>query len=216
MKIKNLLLGAVAMLACGSVQAAPTTYKAIFEATDFTPLYTSPSATPLPQNEVNGWVTFTYDADTQNAGSKYAVDAVSLLINGKSYEASEVRFQYGVNIYNGSDSLVITAGPNQYQQTIGTDIFYLNIYGFLTGISSPYYPNSSSYSIQTSSPQEWANRFDSVSVSWSKEVIASSEVIDPPEVTDPSAVPEPSTWVSLIVGFGLVGAAARRRKTVLA
>jgi hypothetical protein len=37
------------------------------------------------------------------------------------------------------------------------------------------------------------------------------------EVIDPTpAIPEPSSWVMLIAGFGLVGAAARRRRTVVA
>lgn len=35
-------------------------------------------------------------------------------------------------------------------------------------------------------------------------------------VTASAAVPEPSTWMMLIVGFGLVGVAARRRSTVVA
>jgi hypothetical protein len=30
------------------------------------------------------------------------------------------------------------------------------------------------------------------------------------------AVPEPASWAMLIAGFGLVGAAARRRRTVVA
>ncbi|WP_353217557.1 PEPxxWA-CTERM sorting domain-containing protein [Sandarakinorhabdus sp.] len=29
-------------------------------------------------------------------------------------------------------------------------------------------------------------------------------------------MPEPTSWVMLIAGFGMVGAAARRRKTVVA
>lgn len=35
-----------------------------------------------------------------------------------------------------------------------------------------------------------------------------------PIVTPPSGVPEPATWAMMIVGFGLVGAAARRRRSV--
>lgn len=31
---------------------------------------------------------------------------------------------------------------------------------------------------------------------------------------DPNAIPEPATWAMLITGFGLVGAAARRRRTL--
>lgn len=33
-----------------------------------------------------------------------------------------------------------------------------------------------------------------------------------PVAVDPSAVPEPATWATMILGFGLVGAAARRRR----
>ena len=41
----------------------------------------------------------------------------------------------------------------------------------------------------------------------------------PPTVSippNPVTVPEPETWALLVIGFGLVGAAARRRKTVVA
>jgi hypothetical protein len=34
--------------------------------------------------------------------------------------------------------------------------------------------------------------------------------------TFPGAVPEPGTWVMLVVGFGLVGASTRRRRTIIA
>jgi hypothetical protein len=36
------------------------------------------------------------------------------------------------------------------------------------------------------------------------------------EMTGTAAVPEPASWAMLIAGFGLVGAAARRRRTVIA
>jgi hypothetical protein len=35
------------------------------------------------------------------------------------------------------------------------------------------------------------------------------------QVTNPPAVPEPATWAMMLTGFGLVGAAARRRKAAL-
>lgn len=40
-----------------------------------------------------------------------------------------------------------------------------------------------------------------------------ADIIIPPT---PSFVPEPATWAMLIIGFGMVGAAARRRKTAIA
>jgi hypothetical protein len=36
------------------------------------------------------------------------------------------------------------------------------------------------------------------------------------QVSDPRAVPEPTTWALMLVGFGLAGAALRRRRTVVA
>lgn len=38
--------------------------------------------------------------------------------------------------------------------------------------------------------------------------------IDNINVNDPAAVPEPSTWAMMVLGFGLVGFAMRRRQTV--
>jgi hypothetical protein len=35
-------------------------------------------------------------------------------------------------------------------------------------------------------------------------------------VNPPGGIPEPATWAMLIAGFGLVGAAARRRRAALA
>lgn len=55
---------------------------------------------------------------------------------------------------------------------------------------------------------------------WSSGVIVPDLPIEPigiPQVTppgDPSAVPEPATWIVLILGFGAVGAALRRRPAV--
>ena len=40
-------------------------------------------------------------------------------------------------------------------------------------------------------------------------------IIIPPTPT-PTVVPEPSSWALLLLGFGFVGLAARRRKTVVA
>ena len=47
--------------------------------------------------------------------------------------------------------------------------------------------------------------------------IVSTEFIDNValNVTPSVAVPEPASWAMLIAGFGLVGAAARRRRTAL-
>lgn len=44
-----------------------------------------------------------------------------------------------------------------------------------------------------------------------------SEVSNLPALVEPTAtVPEPGTWAMLIAGFGFVGAALRRRRTITA
>lgn len=72
----------------------------------------------------------------------------------------------------------------------------------------PYNPSAVEYGAQLTgeNPAKVLARFANGNAA----IIASS--VD--QISDPGAVPEPATWAMLIIGFGAIGLAARRKRTL--
>jgi len=77
-----------------------------------------------------------------------------------------------------------------------------------------YYSPAKFQILTASSPQFLLNSDNGPCAPLCSAIIAASGIDFTVQVPSISAVPEPATWALMILGFGLVGAAMRRRRTL--
>jgi hypothetical protein len=103
-----------------------------------------------------------------------------------------------------------SSGPSGFQQGGSGGVIDLTAAGQASPITAdttfPYNPAAVEFGAQLTgeNPAKVLARFDNGNAA----IIASSVE----EISNPGVVPEPATWAMLIVGFGAVGFAARRRR----
>jgi hypothetical protein len=170
----------------------------------------SASATNIVTNgdfetgDFTGWVlsgsTSAFSAATKaadlTAGTSTTNGTISQIINGLT----------AGNQYTVSFDLSVPVSYSYFEAIFGSETVLLspastssNRFSYLATASS----NSQNISFNTRADSPYSFILDNVT-------ITEGNVPPPP----PSAVPEASSWAMLIAGFGLTGAAMRRRRTV--
>jgi hypothetical protein len=134
--------------------------------------------------------------------------------NGKGY-IGEYRGAFAAYSSNADGNNPIglvqgSSGPSGFQQGGSGGVIDLTPAGEASAITAdttfPYNPAAVEFGAQLSgeNPAKVLARFDNGNAA----IIASSVE----DISNPGVVPEPATWAMLIVGFGAVGFAARRRR----
>lgn len=159
-------------------------------------------------NNANGW-TF---VDRSNVFMAYARDGGNgaLLLNENGNYASAYRTISGLTVGTSYTLSFLLSGDNipgnPYRLTGGIAGLSFSING-VDGNSGTVPGITYSYNF-TATSSSHVLQFGQVALS------GASPMIDDILITGPGrGVPEPTSWVMLLAGFGMVGAAARRRRT---
>ncbi|MBX9664394.1 PEPxxWA-CTERM sorting domain-containing protein [Novosphingobium sp.] len=107
---------------------------------------------------------------------------------------------YPISTFDVSSAGVIVAAGQQYALSLSSNT---SIFAGWAGPDTTPYAGGSAWG-RTSTTSAWGNP-----VGTSGDLLFATYVDDSPAVT---AVPEPSVWVLMVIGFGLVGGAMRRRR----
>ena len=124
-------------------------------------------------------------AMTVNGQTAYAITGISGTFDGSAINGLQAGFL-------GSDNLYFTTGPTFVD---GSGVGFTNAAG---ASASLYFQSTGSYRVSTTNP--FATGF----------VTATSAAIP----AFAAAAPEPTTWALMILGFGIIGFAMRRRRQV--
>ncbi|MBS3961483.1 MAG: PEPxxWA-CTERM sorting domain-containing protein [Sandarakinorhabdus sp.] len=136
--------------------------------------------------------------------------------SGKGY-IGEYRGAFAAYSANGDGNNPIglvqgTSGPSGFQQGGSSGQIDLTAAGVISPITAdttfPYNPAAVEFGAELSgeNPAKVLARFENGNAA----IIASSVG----EISNPGVIPEPATWAMMILGFGMVGFASRRRRRV--
>ncbi len=164
-----------------------------FTATNFQSYYTGPEYDVLPQATVIGSISYKYTIPPMFVGVQVFPTVFNLTIAGHTYSAADV---YMVQYAGNQVSFEAKTDP---QLVLGTNFFTFRAPDITNANSdSPFTPF-----VQFSAPGPgWDNFY----YAEGKSSVTFTSVI-----TDFSGAPEPAAWAMLLIGFGGIGSAMRRR-----
>ncbi len=185
----------LAALALGSA-AAPTRAAIVTQTYEFRAVNFEGPANTVSGGTFSGTFTVTYDD---------AVDSRDLAVDSFS---SNLTFGTPalLTYLAAEDRLILGANGVAAASSAGTDDFTLVLYADSTGLV----PFPGGYL----TPRALVGRLNVAGLAFSEDIVFGTPGSLPP--LQANAVPEPSTWAMMLLGFGAIGAAMRRRQRELA
>ena len=219
MKLTSIIFGAAGIILAGQVTAANLISNGSFETGAFAPGWTVTNSGSTPYASV---VPF---------GPNFYGENVPSNPGGFSPDASGAYGVYFVSDFATPETLSQTVtAPTTGTYTLGFSAYvpqngYNNV-GTATFSGSVAGVTLVSTEVHSLAPTKWYNFFGTTHLTAGQSVMASFDFntnLDPSAdiVVDqvflvPGGVPEPATWAMMLTGFGIAGAAMRRRRATVA
>ncbi len=200
MKKTALLLAACAgsVLACASANATIVTRNYDLVASDFEQAF-GPGTAAAPVDPMHLNFTLTFDD---------SVDTLDGVTEGLVVNSFNLPYTLKYTYFASFDFLIIGTAPIPYGACVQFSIIEDNFCAFIDNAAQ----TSSSATPATVTFDDWSGTYIlSLATPTHQWNAREAQLV----VTAPGAVPEPASWALMIAGFGLAGAAMRRRQAIV-